>query len=566
MGKRIDPITFEVVRSSFDYITKMMSQTLQKISFSPILYDQVDFSNALFDSQARLIGQTTNVPVHLAAMHHCVMAAVEKFKGDFNENDIVILNDPYSGGTHNMDVTFVTPLFYNGKLSAYACSRGHWQDMGGKAASSESPTAIHIAEEGLRLPPLKIYEKGKAVDAIIEIIRNNTRTPYFIDGDIRAHVGALNTAKKFFDELVEKYGEKTIQECMDETLNYTERLTRNAIRKLPNGVYNAEDYIDADGINNEPIYVTMKLTIMDDEIEVDFTGSSPTVDGPVNYPPAGTCSGVYWGLKFFLDPTAPPNGGMYRPINIIIPENTVFNPRWPAPVYYGNLITSEKVADLIWQCLEKAIPDDIVGMPYADCNPISFGMVNSREGQSDTFGELAPGGWGGTPYSDGMNTTYSRHGNCMDFQPETMELLYPVLCTEREFIPDSGGAGKFRGGLAMKISWRMLRDATLNLGMGRTRMGPPGVCGGLPGKPGLIVLEQNTPNERIIGGYDGEGNYLMTMFDNYPLKKGQEVTQYTQGGGGWGSPKDRSRDLIKSDLENGFVTKEGLLRDYELEA
>ena len=182
------------------------------------------------------------------------------------------------------------------------------------------------------------------------------------------------------------------------------------------------------------------MTIEDEDITVDLTGSSPTVDGPVNYPLAGTCSGVYFGLKFFLDPDAPPNAGMYRPINIVVPENTVFNPRWPAPVYYGNLITSEKVADLIWMCLEEAIPEKIVGMPYADCNPISWGIVDARQGVSDTFGELPPGGWGGTPFGDGMNATYSRHGNCMDFTPEQMELLYPVICTEREFRTDSAGA------------------------------------------------------------------------------------------------------------------------------
>lgn len=565
MINKLDPITFEVVRSSFDYITKMMTQTLQKISFSPIMYDQVDFSNALFDGQANLIGQTTNVPVHLAAMHHCVNAAVNKFKDDFGEGDVVVLNDPYMGGTHNMDVTFVRPLYYNGKLLAYACSRGHWQDMGGKAASSESPTAVHIAEEGLRLPPTKIYQNNEPNTWLIDIIRNNTRTPYFIDGDIRAHIGALNTAKKHFDELVDKYGEETVKECMRETLDYTERRTRNAIKKLPNGVYTAEDYIDADGVKNEPIYVTAKLTIRDDDLTVDFTGSSPTVDGPVNYPPAGTCSGVYFGLKFFLDPDAPPNAGMYRPIEIIIPENTVFNPRWPAPVYYGNLITSEKVADLIWQCLEQAIPDKIVGMPYADCNPISFGMVNSREGISETFGELAPGGWGGTPIGDGMNTTYSRHGNCMDFQPETMELLYPVICTEREFLPDSAGAGKYRGGVGMKISWQILQDATLNLGMGRTRSGPPGVCGGKEGKPGKIILQMGQEDEKVIGGYTEKGEYLMTMFDNYPMKKGQIVTQLTQGGGGWGDPKERDKDMIDDDLKNGFVTREGLKRDYGIE-
>ena len=562
MNKKLDPITFEVVRSSFDYITKMMSQTLQKISFSPIMYDQVDFSNALFDDNANLIGQTTNVPVHLAAMHHCVNAAVSAFEDDFNEGDVVILNDPYRGGTHNMDVTFVTPIFWKGKLIAYACSRGHWQDMGGKAASSESPTAVHIAEEGLRLPPTKIFIKKEPVTWLIDIIRNNTRAPYFIDGDIRAHIGALNTAEKHFFELVGKYGEETVRACMKEALDYTERRTRAAIRNLPNGVYESEDYIDADGVNNEAIYVCAKVTIEDEDITVDLTGSSPTVDGPVNYPLAGTCSGVYFGLKFFLDPDAPPNAGMYRPIKIIVPENTVFNPRWPAPVYYGNLITSEKVADLIWMCLEKAIPERIAGMPYADCNPISFGIVNAREGVSDTFGELPPGGWGGTPFGDGMNATYSRHGNCMDFSPEQMELLYPVICTEREFKTDSAGPGKFRGGLGLQVSWELLQHASMNVGMGRSRFGPPGVCGGKAGVPSSVIVNMGTDEETVIGGYTKDGQYLMTMFDNYPMKAGDTVTMITQGGGGYGDPRERDIELVKKDLLNEVVTEEAIKRDY----
>lgn len=559
---KIDPITFEVVRSSFDYVTKMMSQTLQRISFSPILYDMVDFSNALFDDEANLIGQTTNVPVHLAAMHHCVNAAVTEFQDNFNEGDIVVLNDPYKGGTHNMDVTFVSPIFYNGKLVAYSCSRGHWADLGGKGISSESPTAIHIAEEGLRIPPVKIYENGKQVKAIVDVLRANSRVPYFIDGDIMAHVGALNTAEKYVIELIEKYGREMVKACMVETLNYTERMTRAAIRTLPNGSYFADDYIDADGINNEPIHVCVNLTIKDEDVIVDFTGSSATVDGPVNYPWAGTCSGVYWGLKFFLDSNTPANAGMYRPIEIIAPENTIFNPKWPAPVYYGNLITSEKIADLIWQSLEKAIPDRIVGMPYADCNTTVFGVVDARTGLSETFGDLPPGGWGGTPFGDGMNTTYSRHGNCMDFSPEQMEMLYPVLCTEREFLTDSGGPGKYRGGLGMQISWKILKNASLCVGMGRSRSGPPGVCGGKPGMPSKVIVNKGTKDEKIIGGYTESGKYEMTMIDGYPVKAGDTVTIITQGGGGYGNPKERDIEAIKADLINEVVTIDAVKSDY----
>ena len=405
--------------------------------------------------------------------------------------------------------------------------------------------------------------KGMTVDKLISLAAGEHKSEAECC-DLLSRVGlcALNTAKKHFFELVEKYGEDTVRACMEEALDYTERRTRAAIKKLPNGVYTADDYIDADGVNNKAIFVKATVTIEDEDITVDLTGSSPTVDGPVNFPLAGTCSGVYFGLKFFLDPDAPPNAGMYRPIHIIVPENTVFNPRWPAPVYYGNLITSEKVADLIWQCLEQAIPEQIVGMPYADCNPISWGVVNAREGVSDTFGELPPGGWGGTPFGDGMSATYSRHGNCMDFTPEQMELLYPVICTEREFKEDSAGAGKYRGGLALQVSWKLLQNSTMNVGMGRSRFGPPGGCGGKDGKPSSVILNMGTDREEVIGGYTKDHEYLMTMFDNYPMKAGDTVTMITQGGGGYGDPKERDPELVKKDVRNGLVSKEAALEEY----
>lgn len=562
MKTKLDPITFEVIRSSFDHITKMMSQTLQKISFSPILYDMVDFSNALFDSNARLIGQTTNVPVHLAAMHFSVEAAVHKFENNFEEGDIVVLNDPYMGGTHIPDVTFVTPIFYKEKIVAFAASRGHWADLGGAATGSEVPGATHIVEEGLRIPPTKIYERRKPVTSVIEIIRNNSRTPYFIEGDIRAHLGALNTAEKYVLNLIRKYGVETVTACMEEALNYTERRTRNAIRTLPDGVYEAEDYIETDGRRTESMKIKATMSIAGENIIVDFTGTDAAVDGPINYPLAGTHSAVYFALKFFLDPDAPPNSGMYRPITIIAPENTIVNPKWPAPVYYGNLITSEKIADVMWQCLEKVIPDRIVGMPFADANPITFGIYDSTDGTSYSFGDLPPGGWGGTPYSDGMSATYCRHGNCMDLSPEVAELLYPIYCLERELVVDSGGPGRHRGGLSLRETFKMLKDGVVTIGMGRTKSGPPSVCGGRAGMPGKIIKNAGTSNEEVCGGYDKNENWQISMFANKELKAGETITIITQGGGGWGNPAERSIQDILEDLKDGYVTKDKLVKDY----
>jgi len=387
--KKANPITLEIVRNSFEHITRMMSRTIEKISFSPNLYDMVDFSNGLFNRDAQLIAQSTNVLTHIAAMQYNVEEVLNYFgEQGLSEGDIAVINDPYAGGTHIPDLTFVTPIFCENALVAFAASQGHWADLGGAAAASEVPNATHIVEEGLRLTPVLIYRNREPVKPIIEIIRNNSRTPYFVEGDLRAHLGALNTAESNFRQIVRSYGVKMIMTCMEESLNYTENRTRCAIRELPDGTYHAEDYVDCDGISPASIPIRVTMVIDGDRIQVDFNGSSNTVDGPINLPLGGTHSAVYWSLKFFLDPCTPPNAGMFRPISIIAPENSIVNANWPAPVYYGNLITSEIIADVIWQSLARAIPDKMVGMPYGNCNPITFGVMDPRKGISYSFGDL----------------------------------------------------------------------------------------------------------------------------------------------------------------------------------
>jgi len=305
------------------------------------------------------------------------------------------------------------------------------------------------------------------------------------------------------------------------------------------------------------------MTVSDDEITIDLRASSPMVAGPINYPAAGSHSAVYFALKFFLDPDAPPNAGMYRPLNVLLPESGVVNARWPAPVFNGNLATSERIADAVWQALGQAIPDRIVGMPYGDCNSYSVSALDPQTGIPYIADDLPPGGWGGTPVGDGMDATYSRHGNCMDLTPEMTELIYPVRFQRRELIPDSGGPGAFRGGLGMRQTFAPIdHPAVCGIETSRSKMGAPGVRGGAPGRMGRSLRNFGRPDEEVLGGWNPDGEWRICSYSNRPLLAGQTFTNESPGGGGWGDALDRDPALVLEDVKDGYVTVDGAQRDY----
>lgn len=339
---QLDPITFEVLRRSFVYTCDRMSQVLQKASFSPIIYDMVDFSNAIFDSNIELVGQTANCPVHIAAMHFSAHAALEKYPLEtLSEDDVVILNDPYNGGTHTPDVTMIMPIFFQEELLGVAVSRAHWTDVG-------NGFDTHVAGEGIRLSPLMLCKKGVLDKDLVGIIKNSSRTPHYIEGDIQAQIGALYAAKDELLRLANKYGMDIVKQGMEDILDYTQKVTSEAIKRIPNGVYEASDYIDSDGFTTDPVRLKVKIEVKNDRIGVDFTGSDPVTIGPINSPYANTASAVYYSLKFFLNPEAPANAGMYRQIDLTIPEDTWLNPRWPAPTLGCTTASSSKITSALW--------------------------------------------------------------------------------------------------------------------------------------------------------------------------------------------------------------------------
>jgi N-methylhydantoinase B len=557
----LDPITFEVVTSSFRTITELMGDTLKRVSRSPIIYDSIDFSNGLLDDRCQLFAQANNCPVHLGSLHFGAQASIERYGGRLDEGDIVVMNDPYMGGLHIPDMTFTMPIYYEGELLCFGASRGHWTDLGGGAVGSRMPSAVHIAQEGLRLPPVKVYARGKVVKEIRDIIGSNTRVPLQNLGDLEAHRAALLIADREMNKLTKRYGIDVVLECMEEYISYTERRTRAAILKIPDGVYNATDYIDCDGVTGDPHYIHVTLTISGDEITVDFTGTDKMAKGGINYSYAGTHSAVYWALKFFLDQDAPANAGMYRPIKLVLPEGVFVNARWPAPVHIANMVTSEKIADVIWQALGGAIREKMVAMPYADSNGISIGGVSGD--RSFVFLDLPPGGWGGTSEHDGMNATYCRQGNCMDLDIELAEILYPIRITRKELIQNSGGRGKFRGGLSLRVGFSPTEiDVAVSHTTNRTKEGPPGVFGGMHGRPGRSIKNYEREDSEVIGGWSENGSWKICMFSNLPIKEGEDVTLELQGGGGWGDPFTRDPQRVVEDVLDGYVSLEAAERDY----
>ncbi|MFF2113908.1 hydantoinase B/oxoprolinase family protein [Rhodococcus koreensis] len=555
--RTLDPVTFEVMRRGFEYTCERMSQVLQKSSFSPIIYDMVDFSNAVFDADVELIGQTANCPVHIAAMHFSARASLERYpKEDLQPGDVIVLNDPYMGGTHTPDVTLTAPIFYEDELLGFAVSRAHWTDVG-------QTMDTHIAGEGLRLPPSKLVSAGVLNQDLVAIIKNMTRTPQYIEGDIQAQLGALWAGRDEILRLAGKYGTATLRQGMSEVLTYTEIMTRRAIERIPDGRYEGTDYVDSDGYTDDPVVARVALEVKGDRIHVDMTGSDLQVEGPINSPWANTVSAIYYSLKFFLNPAAPANAGVYRQIDITIPEGTWLNPRWPAPTLGCTTAASSKVTGAIWTALAHAIPDRIVASTYAECNWFTASVADPETREVQVFSDLPAGGWGGTPFNDGMHVTMDPLGNCQNLPAETAELLFPIRYNAFEMLTDSAGPGRFRGGAGVRLEVEFVgRGQIITMESSRTRQGSPGTNGGGFGSTQKQMRRNASGTLETIGGTDETGNWLPQMLGGVQFRPGESFVFESGGGGGWGDPFGRDPESVARDVRNGIVSRAAAEEHY----
>jgi N-methylhydantoinase B len=538
---RIDPITLEVLRNAFAAVAEEMNTSLIRTAYSPNIKERRDCSCALFDAQGDMVAQAESIPVHLGAMPFSVAEAIRRTP-DFHPGDVIVLNDPYTGGAHLPDITFIAPLFIEDELLAFVANRAHHADIGGKEPGSLAGDATEIYQEGLRIPPVRLWKRGGLDHELFDLILTNVRTPQERSGDLRAQHAACVTGLERLAALISRYGLDLVRAGMSEVIEYAERRMRSEIASLPDKTAYYEDVLDGDGITAGPIRIAVQIKIEGDHIRVDFSGTSPQVAGPVNAVYAVTASATYFALRVLTDPDIPPCAGCYRPIEIYAPTGCVVNPSPPAAVVGGNLETSQRIVDAILGAFYSILPERTIAACQGTMNNLAIGGIDPRSGEPYAFYETIAGGFGAGPAGDGVDGIHSHMTNTLNTPIEALEISYPLRVERYELRSSSGGAGRFRGGLGIRRDISAVNHAArVSLLTDRRRSRPYGLAGGQPGQPGKNVL--------IHGGKEsplpGKGTFT--------LHAGETVSIHTPGGGGYGDPTRREQRAQDRDRRQGRV-------------
>jgi N-methylhydantoinase B len=559
---KTDPARFEVVKNALFAAAEEMKIVLAKTAYSPLLKVAGDYSCGIFDVEGNMVAQGPDLPIHLGSMPDAVRAVVRAFR-DVAPGDVFIHNDPYDGGSHLPDVNVVMPAFHKGQLLGFGCVRAHWPDIGSATPGSYG-AVTEIYGEGLRLPPIRLYRDGKLDPAIEAIIFANVRTPSERLGDLRAQVAANLRGTQRMVELAAKYGTGELLQIMTEVLDYSEIMMRAALRALPDGEASFSDVFDGDGIvgpgetEDETFTVKLRIVKKGDTILADFTGSDPAVAGPMNAPLTVTASGVFCALKMIADPGSliPPNSGCWRPVTVTAPLGSVVNAQHPSPVVYANHEISHRVADMVMAALFQIAPRRVMAGSQGTSAVITFGGMDYRTGERFVSYESVKGGYGARPTKDGINAVASTVSNMSNTPIEIIEMSFPLRVEEYALVPDSGGAGKYRGGLDARRVWRVLeKQAQASVCCERTVTPPFGLDGGLAGGPAVTTLIPPLGNARKL---NSKGGFLAPA--------GSLVVLEAPGSGGYGDPRERDPAALCEDLLDGYVTPAAARRDYGFDA
>ena len=530
-----DPIRLEVFKNLFAALAEEMGVVLRKASYSPNIKERRDFSCAVFDQSGKMIAQAAHIPVHLGSMPLSVSAAISEYSAPprdgslqdgLHPGDMILLNDPFRGGTHLPDITLVAPVFITAddqtnQLVGFVACRAHHADVGGMTPGS-MPIAREIFQEGLILPPVKLMKKGELDRDILKILLANVRTPGERQGDIMAQVAANQRGASRLTELISRYGKFEVNLYMHELLAYSERMTRALIKGLPDGSYRFIDYLDDDGIGTEPIPICVEITIEDDHAVVDFTGSSEQVSGSMNAVYAITLSAVYYVFRCLVGLDIPNNSGCLEPIQIIAPEGSVVNARHPAPVAGGNVETSQRIVDVLLGALSQANPHLVPAASQGTMNNLTIGGWDSEKGTLFAYYETIAGGMGARPDSHGLSALHSHMTNTLNTPIEALEYAYPLRVLCYEIRQGSGGTGKYCGGNGVRRDIQVLTDSQVSLISERRKLQPYGLGGGKPGLPGQ--------NRIIRAGIEEP----IPSKGTFSLQAGDIISIRTPGGGGFG--------------------------------
>lgn len=558
---QVDPVTVEVVTSGLAAGAREMGITMRQTSSSTIFNEGNDYSCGIFNAATELVSHGEFLPIHLGSLPYSVNYAIDEVGVDkFRPGDSIILNDPFRGGSHLPDVTLVTPIFHRGEVIGWGANRAHHLDVGGTVPGSFYAQARENYQEGLRIPPVKLIKEGEIDEEIMHMILANVRLPKNMRSDLLSQVSANLTARRRLIELVERYGLETVERCMAIEMDNSERRIRSVIAGWPDGRYHAEDSMDNDGITDIPRTVRVTVKVRGDGVVVDFTGTDSQVEGPLNSVLGYTASGVYMTIQAATDPTIPPNGGCYRPVEIIAPEGTIVNPRFPAACTGGNEIVSV-IHNAVYRALAE-IPRDIpnpVRLMAADQGSSNNLFLSGfgEDGERFVLYEYPEGGWGGADGRDGQSAIYSIVGNTWNLPVEAIEMKYPLRIDRYELRQDSGGPGKWRGGLSVRRDYRLLAPSgELSILGNRVRVPPYGLFGGHHGAAARYRIDAGTPEERLAAPEFGAKKSMV------PLMHNQVVAQETAGGGGYGDPLDRDPSAVVRDVEYGYVSRRSAFEDY----
>jgi N-methylhydantoinase B len=549
----IDPITLEVIRNRLDAIAQEMQDALVRSGYSNIIKEGHDCSASLFDAKGELIAQATALPAQLGVLPPAVARVLKSHPAEeMADGDVFILNDPYDGGTHLPDIAVITPVMFEGRAVAIAACIAHHQDVGGKTPGSLPTDSTDIFQEGLRIPLARLYEAGKPNELLHAFIERNVRIPEIVLGDLRAQLSALHVGKRRLADLMAAYGTAQASRYFDELLDRAEELTRRSIGRLRPGTYSFEDYLDDDGVvRDKLVKIRATVTISERDLHVDFTGTDPQLKGPINADCSAVLSSVYFVVKSITDPAAPNNGGCYRPVRVTLPEGSVVNPRPPAPVN-GRTITMKRICDAILGALVHAMPDEMPAAPGGVTRVMVFGGRDPESGRQFVCTDFTTSGTGGQPGQDGVDALETDIANTMTMPVESLELHFPVRVRRNALWQDSGGAGRWRGGLGVEREIEILRgEITLTLREDRHRSQAWGLYGG--GPPPLshsdIVRADGTAEDIPSKGV-------------FSLSAGDSIHCRGPGGAGYGDPLTREPQSVLQDVIDRKVSIDSALSSY----
>ena len=543
---KLDPITLTVIQSGLQQVCNEMDLAFVRSAFSPVISEALDRSDGIYHKDnGELISQgELGLPVFVGTMQFGTRCVIERAK-DIQEGDVYIVNDPYLGGTHLMDVRFVKPFFYEGELFAWLANTGHWPDTGGSVPGGFSANATEVEQEGLRLPPVKLYKAGVMDEEILSIVLSNIRIADQRIGDIKAQAAALSSGEKRFTELIDRYGKQTVNSAIQELRSRAAQQMRAKIKEIPDGLYQGKAFVDSDGVVDEPLCIDMKVRKQDTELYFDMSDSSPPCLGPMNSVIATTKSSVYLAIKHIF-PDVPINAGTFDPLHIKEPEGTFLYAKYPRPVSGCAAEVSQRIAEAVFSALVQAIPQQLFAAPAGTSGNLCVGGYDPIRERNYVMYVISGGGYGGNAATDGLSNGCSTIGISKTTPVEVMEQYYPVLFEEYSLHEGSGGAGKSRGGFGVNYKIKLRRgNAKVSMVMDHGRFGPQGVLGGKDGGVNKVQIEHN--GQTYVPPH-------LSKDQNIHVQAGDTICVSTPGGGGYESALKRNPELVQKDVQRGYYT------------